>query len=362
MSAQSITSCLKFKVKRSCRYKVRGCALNSVEHPHGGGNHQHVSQPITFSRQVPPGSETSENFFSHPRERHDRGCGDGTVCERNTFNITGVVTGGDHTDIGSGTTCGPYTLAPCAHQVKPFTEYPECSSSENSTPSLFACSESSYLKAYRDDKQKNSAAYSLSTVEGIQQVSRSRQYSRRGSVSAVRCGRAPRVDQIVDTNRSRRGVGAQLYIPHLLDNRSTSSSVRKAGALVPPSSCLDGGPHGWVPVDTHSTPVLTSVRRLWVAYVVYEPNTQQEHAQLAHGSGARVQDHDPGTSQPETQTPRQSAAQQSSKPPPVFRTPSEYLVVALDRCSRMPRRSYTLVRRTQRPSCRATRLVSKTHW
>ena len=48
-------------------------------------------------------------------------------------------------------------------------------------------------------------------------------------------------------------------------NRSTSSSVRKAGALVPPSSCLDGGPHGWVLVDSHSTPVLTSVRRLWVA-------------------------------------------------------------------------------------------------
>ena len=30
-----------------------------------------------------------------------------------------------------------------------------------------------------------------------------------------------------------------------------------------------------------------------MAYVVYEPNTPQEHAQLAHGSGARVQDHEP---------------------------------------------------------------------
>ena len=120
------------------------------------------------------------------------------MCERNTFNITGVVTGGDHTDIGSRTICGPYTLAPCAHQMKPFTEYPECSISENSTPSLSACSESSHLKAYRDDKQKNS----LSTVEGIQQVSRSRQYSRRGSDSAVRCGRTLRIYQIVNTNRS----------------------------------------------------------------------------------------------------------------------------------------------------------------
>ena len=94
-----------------------------------------------------------------------------------TIQNTGDDTGGDYTAIGSGTTCGPYTLAPCAHQVKPVTEYPECSSSENSTPSLFACSESSYLKAYRDDKQRTSAAYSLSTVTGTQQVSRSRQCS-----------------------------------------------------------------------------------------------------------------------------------------------------------------------------------------
>ena len=48
-------------------------------------------------------------------------------------------------------------------------------------------------------------------------------------------------------------VGAQLY-----RNRRTSSSVCKAGALVSSSSCLDGEPHGWVPVDTHSTPVPSS--------------------------------------------------------------------------------------------------------
>ena len=73
----------------------------------------------------------------------------------------------------------PYTLVPCAHYVKPFTEYQECSSHENSTPSLFACSEPSYRKAYRDDKPRTSAAYSLSTVTGTQQVSRSRQCSQR---------------------------------------------------------------------------------------------------------------------------------------------------------------------------------------
>ena len=61
----------------------------------------------------------------------------------------------------------------------------------------------------------------------------------------------------------------------------------------------------------HPSPV--QLGRLWVAYVSYEPNEPQEHAQPVHGSGARVQDHDPGTSQSETQTPRQSTAHQSAR-------------------------------------------------
>ena len=32
----------KYKVKRNCWPKVRGCVMNPVEHPHGGGNHQRV--------------------------------------------------------------------------------------------------------------------------------------------------------------------------------------------------------------------------------------------------------------------------------------------------------------------------------
>lgn len=47
----------KFKVKRNCWPKVRGCAMNPVEHPHGGGNHQHVGHPTTLSRQAPPGQK-----------------------------------------------------------------------------------------------------------------------------------------------------------------------------------------------------------------------------------------------------------------------------------------------------------------
>ena len=38
---------------------------------------------------------------------------------------------------------------------------------------------------------------------------------------------------------------------------STTTNTR-AGALMIPSSCLDGALHGWVEVNTHSTPVLPS--------------------------------------------------------------------------------------------------------
>lgn len=34
----------KYKVKRNCWPYVRGVAMNPVEHPHGGGNHQHIGQ------------------------------------------------------------------------------------------------------------------------------------------------------------------------------------------------------------------------------------------------------------------------------------------------------------------------------
>ena len=41
-----------------------------------------------------------------------------------------------------------------------------------------------------------------------------------------------------------------------------ANTQARAGALVPPSSCLAGSSHGWVPVKTHSTPVPTSVGKL----------------------------------------------------------------------------------------------------
>ena len=45
----------KFRVKRNCWPKVRGVAMNPVEHPHGGGNHQHIGMPSTVGRCTSPG-------------------------------------------------------------------------------------------------------------------------------------------------------------------------------------------------------------------------------------------------------------------------------------------------------------------
>ena len=47
----------KYKVKRNCWPKVRGVAMNPVEHPHGGGNHQHIGHASTVCRSAPPGQK-----------------------------------------------------------------------------------------------------------------------------------------------------------------------------------------------------------------------------------------------------------------------------------------------------------------
>jgi len=45
----------KYAVKRNCWPKIRGVAKNPVEHPHGGGNHQHIGMPSTVGRERPSG-------------------------------------------------------------------------------------------------------------------------------------------------------------------------------------------------------------------------------------------------------------------------------------------------------------------
>jgi len=82
------------------------------------------------------------------------------------FKGSGVVTGGGFEMIGQGQTCGPYSLAPCAHHVPATEKYPACPSDEYSTPSLSACSESTYAKDYKSDKIHADSAYDLSFSNG----------------------------------------------------------------------------------------------------------------------------------------------------------------------------------------------------
>merc|ERR1712178_579980 len=86
------------------------------------------------------------------------------------FSRTGVVTGGDYTDAGSGDTCLPYSFAPCAHHVPATEKYPACPSGEYPSPSCKSeCSESGYSGSYSGDKQMASSAYSVRSVSQIQQ-------------------------------------------------------------------------------------------------------------------------------------------------------------------------------------------------
>eukprot|EP00941_MAST-03F_sp_MAST-3F-sp1_P002099 g2099.t1 len=45
----------KYHAKRNNWPSVRGVAMNPVEHPHGGGNHQHIGHASTCRRDAPPG-------------------------------------------------------------------------------------------------------------------------------------------------------------------------------------------------------------------------------------------------------------------------------------------------------------------
>ena len=47
----------KYRVKRNEWPRVRGVAMNPVEHPHGGGNHQHIGHPSTTRRVDPAGKK-----------------------------------------------------------------------------------------------------------------------------------------------------------------------------------------------------------------------------------------------------------------------------------------------------------------
>merc|ERR1712127_5402 len=45
----------KYKAKRHSWPKVRGVCMNPVDHPFGGGNHQHIGKPSTIARTTSAG-------------------------------------------------------------------------------------------------------------------------------------------------------------------------------------------------------------------------------------------------------------------------------------------------------------------
>ncbi|KAA0151390.1 hypothetical protein FNF27_06373 [Cafeteria roenbergensis] len=47
----------KYRVKRNEWPKVRGVAMNPVEHPHGGGNHQHIGHASTCRKDASAGQK-----------------------------------------------------------------------------------------------------------------------------------------------------------------------------------------------------------------------------------------------------------------------------------------------------------------
>jgi len=86
------------------------------------------------------------------------------------FTKNGVSTGGDYGDIGSGTTCKPYSMQTCAHHTTPPAGMVDCATlPEYSTPKCTStCSESSYATAYSKDKHFATSSYGVSGVANIQ--------------------------------------------------------------------------------------------------------------------------------------------------------------------------------------------------
>jgi len=68
----------KYKAKRNAWPVVRGVAMNPVDHPHGGGNHQHIGHPSTVRRDAPHGQKV------------------GLIAARRTGRLRGGKKGGDH--------------------------------------------------------------------------------------------------------------------------------------------------------------------------------------------------------------------------------------------------------------------------
>jgi cathepsin B len=90
----------------------------------------------------------------------------------NWFTKTGVVSGGDFSDVGTGTTCQPYTLESCAHHVTPPPGMPACTElnggNEYRTPKCTSECETNYAVSFAKDKHMASSSYGVRGVENMQ--------------------------------------------------------------------------------------------------------------------------------------------------------------------------------------------------
>jgi len=86
------------------------------------------------------------------------------------FTTKGVPTGGDFADIGTGTTCKPYSMQSCAHHVTPPEGMVACEDiPAYSTPKCTAsCTESHYATIYSKDKHLAKSEYSVKGTSNMQ--------------------------------------------------------------------------------------------------------------------------------------------------------------------------------------------------
>lgn len=88
----------------------------------------------------------------------------------NWFVKNGVATGGDWNDIGSGSTCKPYSMQTCAHHTVPPEGMAACTDLPTyKTPKCTTeCSETAYGTPYQRDRHFAKSSYSIKGEENIQ--------------------------------------------------------------------------------------------------------------------------------------------------------------------------------------------------
>ncbi|HZY70734.1 MAG TPA: 50S ribosomal protein L2 [Thermoplasmata archaeon] len=64
---------LAYRSLAKAPFKVRGVAMNPVNHPHGGGAHQHVGRPSTVSSGTWPGAKVGRFAPKRKKGRRNRG-------------------------------------------------------------------------------------------------------------------------------------------------------------------------------------------------------------------------------------------------------------------------------------------------